>query len=64
MFESGAKADDPLLQSPTPFAKFGVVGFSDKVSLNAFVQVALITFEGTQVMILGVNDELTGFFGC
>jgi hypothetical protein len=47
-----------------PFTEFGVAGFSDKVGLNAFVQVALIALEGTQVMIVGVNDELTGFFGC
>ncbi len=47
-----------------PFTELGVAGLSDKVGLNAFVQVALIAFEGTQVVILSVNDELTGFFGC
>ena len=64
VIESCAKANDPLFQPPMPFTELGVAGFSDIVGLNAFVQIALIAFEGTQVVIFGVNDELTGFFGC
>jgi hypothetical protein len=47
-----------------PFTDLGVAGLSDKVGLNAVVQVALIAFKGTQVVIFSVNDELTGFLGC
>ena len=47
-----------------PFTELGVAGLSDKVGLNAFVQIALIAFKGTQVVILTVNDELTSFFVC
>jgi hypothetical protein len=32
--------------------------------LDGFEQVTLIAFEGRQVMILGIKDELTGFFEC
>ena len=44
--------------------KFGVACLSDKVRLDGFEEVALIALEGTQVMILSVNNELTGFFVC
>jgi hypothetical protein len=45
------------------FAELGVAHLSGKIGLDGFEEVALIAFEGTQGVILGVNDELTGFFG-
>jgi hypothetical protein len=45
------------------FTELGVAHLSDKIGLDGFEEVALIAFQGTQVVILGVNNELTGFFG-
>jgi hypothetical protein len=42
----------------------GIARLGDKVGLDGFEEVALIALEGTQVVIPGVNNELTGFFVC
>lgn len=47
MVEGGAKTDDSPLQSPMPFVDLGVAALSAEVSLNTFMQVALIAFEGS-----------------
>jgi len=41
-----------------------VACLGDKISLDTFMQVSVITLEGTPVLVFGVNDELTGFLGC
>ncbi len=46
------------------FTEFGVACLGDKVGLDGFEEVALIALESTQVMILSLNNELTGFFVC
>jgi len=60
--QGGAEADDPLLKSPMALTDLGVACLGDKVGLDGFEEVALIALEGTQVVIPGVNNELTGFF--
>jgi hypothetical protein len=64
VIKGGAEADDPLLKSPMAFTEFGVACLGDKVGLDGFEEVALIALESTQVMILSLNNELTGFFVC
>lgn len=64
VIEGCAKANDPLLQSSVPFTEVGEARLGNKISLDGFEQVTLIAFEGRQVMILGIKDELTGFFEC
>lgn len=47
-----------------PLTDLGIAHIGDKIGLDGFEEVALIALEGTQVMILGVNNELTVFFVC
>ena len=64
VIEGGAEADDPLLKSPMAFTNLGIARLGNKVGLDGFEKVALIALESTQVMILSLNNELTGFFVC
>jgi len=41
-----------------------VACLGDKISLDTFMQVAVITLEGTPVLVFGVNNQLTVFLGC
>ena len=62
--KGGAEANDPLLKAPMALTDLGIARLGDKVGLDGFEEVALIALEGTQVVIPGVNNELTGFFVC
>ncbi len=46
------------------FTNLGIARLGNKVGLDGFEKVALIALESTQVMILSLNNELTGFFVC
>ncbi len=59
--KGSAEADDPLRPSPMAFAELGVARLGDKVGLDSFEEVVLIALESTQIMILAVNHQLTGF---
>ncbi len=65
MFSNGwQRLMTPLFPAPVTFIEVSVNLLRDKVGLDVFEQVALIAFEGTEIVIASINNQLTGFFGC
>jgi hypothetical protein len=59
-----ASTHDPTLYAPVSLADIDVALLGPKMRLYALVQVALIPFQRSHIVIAALNDEATSFFGC